>query len=90
MGDYLAVLLPSIGVGLVFWFVMRSLFRADRGERRAQEAVRSDQADAERWYRQLKQREGADRSPTASPSSAPSPARDDDDDRPGNSRGSAS
>lgn len=88
MGDYLAVLLPSIGVGLVFWFVMRALFRADRGERRAQEAVRSDQADAERWYRELKQREGADRSPTAG--SAPSSAHDEDIDRPGNTGGSAS
>ncbi|WP_144794816.1 hypothetical protein [Kocuria palustris] len=59
MGEYIAVLLPSIGVGLIFWFVMRALFRADRGERRAQEAVQRDQADAERWYQELKEREGA-------------------------------
>lgn len=83
MGDYLAVLLPSIGVGLVFWFVMRALFRADRGERRAQEAVHADQADAERWYRQLKQREGADR-----PSGATQPQTDGDP--PDNSGGSTS
>lgn len=57
MGEYIAVLLPSIGVGLVFWFVMRSLFRADRAERRAQEAVRADQADAEQWYQELRSRE---------------------------------
>lgn len=28
-------LLPTIGVGLLFWFVMRSIFRADQRERRA-------------------------------------------------------
>lgn len=61
MGDYIAVLLPSIGVGLIFWFVMRSLFRADRGERRAQEAVQRDQADAEKWYQDLKARESGGR-----------------------------
>ena len=26
-------LLPSIGVGLLFWFVIRAIMRADRGER---------------------------------------------------------
>ena len=29
-------LLPSIGVGLLFWFVIRSLLRADRREREAE------------------------------------------------------
>lgn len=61
MGEYIAVLVPSIGVGLIFWFIMRALFRADRGERRAQEAVRRDQADAEKWYQDLKSRESASR-----------------------------
>lgn len=28
-------LVPSIGVGLLFWFVMRSILRADRSEREA-------------------------------------------------------
>lgn len=55
MGDYLAVLLPSIGVGLIFWFVMRSVMRADRGERVAEKAARQD---AEQWYRQVREREG--------------------------------
>ncbi|MBC7289912.1 MAG: hypothetical protein H5T83_01075 [Actinotalea sp.] len=31
----LAALIPSIGVGLVFWFVMRAVIHADRRERRA-------------------------------------------------------
>ncbi|KAA9394176.1 hypothetical protein FCK90_08420 [Kocuria coralli] len=55
--DYLAVLLPSIGVGLVFWFVMRSVMRADRGERAAEKAARDD---AEQWYEQVRAREGHD------------------------------
>lgn len=55
MGDYLAVLLPSIGVGLIFWFVMRSVMRADRGEREAEKTARQD---AEQWYRQVREREG--------------------------------
>lgn len=29
-------LLPSIGVGLLFWFVISSLLRADRREREAE------------------------------------------------------
>jgi hypothetical protein len=35
-------LLPSIGVGLLFWFAMRAIMRADRREREAEKA-----ADAE-------------------------------------------
>jgi hypothetical protein len=31
----LAALLPSIGVGLLFWFAMRALVNADRTERQA-------------------------------------------------------
>ena len=29
-------LVPSIGVGLLFWFVIRALLRADRREREAE------------------------------------------------------
>ncbi|MDO4255249.1 MAG: hypothetical protein Q4C81_08940 [Kocuria sp.] len=54
MGEYAAVLLPSIGVGLIFWFVLRSVVRADRGEREAQKTA---QEDAERWYHAVKARE---------------------------------
>ncbi|MFK4729507.1 hypothetical protein ROT00_07460 [Agromyces mediolanus] len=28
-------LAPSIGIGLIFWFVIRAVVRADRGERKA-------------------------------------------------------
>ncbi|MFN3867396.1 MAG: hypothetical protein ACK4MD_11895 [Demequina sp.] len=31
----LAGIIPSIGVGLLFWFVMRAVVRADRNERSA-------------------------------------------------------
>ncbi|ACU85133.1 hypothetical protein FM106_10575 [Brachybacterium faecium] len=41
-------LLPSIGVGLLFWFVMRAVMRADRHEREVQR-------EAEREYRELHQ-----------------------------------
>ncbi len=33
----LAGLVPSVGVGLLFWFVMRKIMRADRNERAALE-----------------------------------------------------
>ncbi|MDN5631881.1 hypothetical protein RGB72_08155 [Glutamicibacter protophormiae] len=53
--DYLAVFLPSLGVGVVFYLVMRWLFRGDRAERSAQTRA---QQDAERWYREVREREG--------------------------------
>jgi hypothetical protein len=34
-GAVLAALLPSIGVGLIFWFAMRAIVNADRTERQA-------------------------------------------------------
>lgn len=47
MSDFLAAvgaLIPSIGVGLVFWFVMRAVIRADGRERAAIAAMERDQA----------------------------------------------
>jgi len=38
--------IPSIGVGLIFWFVMRAVIRADRRER--QELARIDAEEAKR------------------------------------------
>ena len=38
-------LLPSIGVGLLFWFVIRAMMRADRHEREIEK-------QAEREYRE--------------------------------------
>lgn len=33
--EYLAVLLPSIAVGVIFYVAMRAIFNADRSEREA-------------------------------------------------------
>ncbi|MBT0993196.1 hypothetical protein KIN34_02685 [Cellulomonas sp. DKR-3] len=35
LGGVLAAVLPSIGVGLIFWFAMRAIVNADRTERQA-------------------------------------------------------
>ena len=42
--DYVAVLLPSLVVGLLFWFAMKSIFNADKAERQAEAKA---QAEAE-------------------------------------------
>ena len=41
-----AALLPSVGVGAIFWYVMRALVNADRTERAA--LARMDAEDAAR------------------------------------------
>jgi len=33
--EYLAVIVPSLGVGVVFFFAMKAIFNADRSERQA-------------------------------------------------------
>jgi hypothetical protein len=42
--EYVAVLLPSIVVGLLFWFAMKAIFNADKSERQAEAQA---QAEAE-------------------------------------------
>ncbi|WP_454050906.1 hypothetical protein [Cellulomonas sp. Marseille-Q8402] len=44
IGPALAALLPSVGVGLIFWLVIRALVNADRSERAA--LARMDAEDA--------------------------------------------
>jgi hypothetical protein len=34
--EYIAVLAPSVVVGLLFWFAMKSIFNADKAERQAE------------------------------------------------------
>lgn len=46
IGPALAALIPSVGVGLVFWLVIRALVNADRTERAA--LARMDAEDAAR------------------------------------------
>ncbi|KQY46044.1 hypothetical protein [Cellulomonas sp. Root137] len=43
----LAALLPSIGVGLLFWFAIRALVNADRTERQAMARMDAAERDAE-------------------------------------------
>lgn len=43
-------LLPSIGVGLLFWFTIRAIMRADRSEREIERQV-------EREYRERRDRD---------------------------------
>lgn len=44
---YSEVLAPSVGVALIFWFAMRSIFRADRSERAAEAEIREEYAGTE-------------------------------------------
>ena len=39
----LGALVPSIGVGVLFYFVMRSIVRADRNERQAQARLEAEE-----------------------------------------------
>lgn len=41
--EYVAVLLPSVAVGLIFYFVMRAIFAADRAERAAMSRAEEDE-----------------------------------------------
>jgi hypothetical protein len=43
----LAALLPSIGVGLLFWFAIRALVNADRTERQAMARMDAAEREAE-------------------------------------------
>jgi len=40
--DYIAVLLPPIVVGLLFWFAMKSIFNADKSERQAEARAQAE------------------------------------------------
>jgi hypothetical protein len=41
-----AALLPSVGVGLLFWFVVRAIIHADRRERQALARLEAESSDA--------------------------------------------
>jgi hypothetical protein len=58
--DYIAVLLPSVVVGLLFWFAMKSIFNADKSERQAEARA---QAEAENNARTGDSGSGTGRSP---------------------------
>ncbi|GAA1351984.1 hypothetical protein [Falsarthrobacter nasiphocae] len=42
IGPYVDVLLPSIGIFFIFWFVYRAVLKADRGEREAYREAREE------------------------------------------------
>ena len=46
LGAILAALTPSIGVGVLFWFAMRKIVRADRNERLALEKMDAEEREA--------------------------------------------
>ncbi|MFC0248946.1 hypothetical protein ACFFIO_10590 [Citricoccus parietis] len=48
--DYFSVLAPSVGLALIFWLVMRSVFRVDTGERQAKAEL--EEREAQEWARQ--------------------------------------
>ena len=41
--NWVIVLLPTILVGLVFWFIMRAVMHADRTERRVYAAIEAEE-----------------------------------------------
>lgn len=59
--EYFSVLAPSVGLALIFWLVMRSLFRADAGERSAKAAA--EEREAQEWARLRDQGETPDSEP---------------------------
>jgi hypothetical protein len=46
--EYIAVLLPSVVVGLLFWFAMKSIFNADKSERQAEARAQADAREKDR------------------------------------------
>ncbi len=56
--EYFSVLAPSVGLALIFWLVMRSLFRADSGERSARAAA--EEREAREWARLREQGQDPD------------------------------
>ena len=40
--EYVAVILPSLVVGLLFWFAMKAIFNADKAERQAEARAQAE------------------------------------------------
>ena len=49
--EYVAVLLPSLVVGLFFWFAMKSIFNADKSERQAEARAQAEAMPGRAWAR---------------------------------------
>lgn len=59
--EALAALVPSVGVGLLFWFAMRAMVNGDRREREA----------LARMEREERQRKAAEKESPAAPTAEP-------------------
>jgi len=55
IGPILMSVLPSVGLAVIFWYVMRAVIRADRRER--EELARIDAEDAARAAAQAAQKQ---------------------------------
>jgi hypothetical protein len=42
-GNVIFSVVPTIGVGLIFWFVMRAIIRADRTERKVYARIEAEE-----------------------------------------------
>ena len=60
--EYVAVLLPSLVVGLLFWFAMKAIFNADKSERQAEA-----RAHAEAEARAAETNHGPNTAPNSGP-----------------------
>ena len=60
--EYVAVLLPSLVVGLLFWFAMKAIFNADKSERQAEA-----RAHAEAEARAAESNHGPNTTPNSGP-----------------------
>jgi hypothetical protein len=60
--EYVAVLLPSLVVGLLFWFAMKAIFNADKSERQAEA-----RAHAEAEARAAESNHGPNTAPNSGP-----------------------
>ncbi len=70
--EYVAVLLPSLVVGLLFWFAMRAIFNADKSERQAEAKAQAEaDARAARAAAQAEQRAHPSGQTSSQPSVAP-------------------
>lgn len=45
MIPYLAVIVPSLGVGVIFYYAMKAIFNADKSEREALTRAEQEAAD---------------------------------------------
>ncbi|MFW0108099.1 hypothetical protein ACN08Z_03110 [Rothia sp. P7181] len=53
--DYLIAIMPSLGAGIVLFFILRWITRADRTERAT---ARGIEEDAKQWYENVKSSKG--------------------------------